>query len=189
MSEQEKKKGMSTGLKVGIGCCGALLFFFIIGLIITGKGIKNISSTPVPSSGTQNQTETKKEYTIGDTINLKDHQIVVNSVDPNFSSGNMFDKPQSPDNSFVVVDVSVTNSGSKDLLVNDFGFKLEDETGTQRNITIIAGVEGNLQSVTLSPNGKTSGKLAFEAKKDSSKLILHYSGGISSGGEVTIRLK
>ena len=75
------------------------------------------------------------------------------------------------------------------MLVNDFGFKLEDETGTQRNTTFLSGVDGELQSVTLSPNGKTSGKLAFEAKKDSSKLILHYSGNFVSGGEITVKLK
>lgn len=176
MAEQ-KKKGMSLWGKCGIGCGGLIVLIIIIVVVSCGK-----------STTKNTTTEIKKEYTIGETINLKDHQLVVNSVDANYQSGNEFEKPQSPDNGFVVIDVSINNIGSKDLLANDWGFKLEDETGTQRNTTFLSGVDGELQSVTLSPNGKTSGKLSFEAKKDSSKLILHYSGNISNN-EITIKLK
>ncbi|MCL5407428.1 MAG: DUF4352 domain-containing protein [Patescibacteria group bacterium] len=186
MSEQ--KKGMSTLAKFGIGCGGFIVLIIIIA-VISFSG----SSTTTPSSnGNQNQnkqTEAKKEFALGETINLKDHQLVVSNLDANYQTGNPYEKPQSPDNSFVIVDIAVTNTGNRDLLVNDWGFKLEDETGTQRNTSWFSGVDGLLQSVTLSPNGKTSGKLAFEAKTGSSKLILHYSGNISSGGEITIKLK
>lgn len=187
MSEPSKK-GMSIWGKLGIGC-GGLIVLFIVIAVVAGNG----TSTTTPSSnGNQNQnkqTEAKKEFAIGETINLKDHQLVVSNLDANYKTGNPYEKPQSPDNSFVIMDVAVTNTGSKDLLVNDWGFKLEDETGTQRNTSWFSGVDGLLQSVTLSPGGKTSGKLAFEAKTGSSKLILHYSGGIASGGEITINLK
>lgn len=185
MENKSEKKGMSVWGRLGIGC-GGLIVLIIVIAVVAGNG----SSNKTPSSNSnQMKTETKKEYTIGETINLKDHQLVVNSVDPNFNSSNMFDEPQSSENNFVAVNVTITNNGSKDLLVNSFGFKLEDETGTQRMTTIIAGLGDQLQSVTLSPNGKITGQLGFEAKKDSSKLVLRYSGGISSGGEVTIKLK
>ena len=184
MEEKEAKKKMSIWGKFGIGCGGLIVLIIIISAI-AGSG----SSNKTPNSDNSKQAATKTEYAVGDAINLKDHQIIVNSVDANYKSNNQFEKPQNPDNSFAVIDVSVINTGKKDLLVNGWGFKLEDETGTQRDTTFFSGIDGQLESVTLSPNGKISGKIAFEAKKDSSKLILHYSGGISSGGEVTIKLK
>jgi len=184
MENKLEKKGMPIWGKLGIGCGGLIVLIIIISAIAGSS-----SSNTVPGSGNSKQTATKTEYAIGDTINLKDHQVIVNSVDANYKSNNEFEKPQNPENSFAVVDVTVVNTGKKDLLVNDWGFKLEDETGTQRSTTFFSGIDGQLESVTLSPNGKISGKIAFEAKKDSSKLVLHYSGGIASGGEVTIKLK
>lgn len=180
---QGKKKGLSTGIKVGLGCCGGLIVLIIIIAVVAGGGG---SKTETSKSS---KTPVKTEFAIGETVSMKDHQLLVSNLDADYQTGNPYEKPQSPDNVFVVMDVTVTNTGSKDLLVNDWGFKLEDETGTQRSTSWFSGVEGSLQSVTLSPNGKTSGKLAFEAKKDSNKLILHYSGGVLSGGEVTINLK
>lgn len=185
MNEQkEKKKGMSGWGKFGIGC-GGLIVLIIIIAVIAGSGSSNKTS----SSNNSKQTTTKTEYAIGDTINLRDHQLIVNSVDTNYKSTNQFDTPQKSENVFVAVDVTLINNGKSDLLVNDFGFKLEDETGTQRNSAFIAGIDGQLESVTLSPGGKTSGKLSFEAKKDSSKLILHYDGNGLLGNEITVKLK
>ena len=182
---ENKKKGMSTLAKLGIGC-GGLIVLIIIIAVVAGSGSSNKSSSN--SSNPTKQSETKKDYVVGETINLKNHQLVINSVDKNFQSSNMFDKPQSSDNDFVAVDVTITNTGSKDLLVNSFGFKLEDETGTQRMTSLIAGLGDQLQSVTISPNGKTTGKLGFEAKSDSKTLKLHYNPGVLGGSEVTVNL-
>ncbi|MBM2820551.1 MAG: hypothetical protein HW405_311 [Candidatus Berkelbacteria bacterium] len=56
---QEKKKGMSTGLKVGFGCCGGLiLFFIIIGIV---AGLKTTPSNQKTSQTTPPKTETKTE--------------------------------------------------------------------------------------------------------------------------------
>lgn len=55
--EQEKKNGMSKGLKIGLGC-GALVILFIIGLVLIGsKGVQT-TQTPAlqPSSATQKTT-------------------------------------------------------------------------------------------------------------------------------------
>ncbi len=183
MSEPKtKQESCLTKILVSFG----VLVGIIILAVIFGKASDSSKTSP---SSNQTKTETKKGYVIGETVSMKDHQLVVSNLNADYQSGNLYDKPQGSDNVFVVMDVAITNIGSKDLLVNDWGFKLEDETGAQRNTSWFSGVEGSLQSVTLSPNGKTSGKLSFEAKKDSSKLILHYSGGIASGGEITIKLK
>ena len=188
------------GKIIGFGCLGLIVLIIIIAAVSGGskkETTKQTTDTTQPAQISTPETqkeevkkeETKTEFGIGETINLKGHQLIVNSVNSNYKSSNQFDKPQSSENNFVVVNVTIVNSGDNDLSANSYGFKLEDETGTQRNSTFVVGVTDELQSVTLSPNGKTSGNLVFEAKKNSSKLILHYSGNILSGGEVTIKLK
>jgi hypothetical protein len=178
------KSGSKVLLGFGIGCVGIIVLIIIISVAVSSGSKSNSSSGNKSGSG-----QTKTDFAVGETINLNDHQLIVNSVNPNFSSGNEFDKPQDPANSFVVVNVTLVNTGNNDLLVNDWGFKLEDETGTQRDSAMIAGMDNSLQSVTLSHGGKISGNIGFEAKANSSKLILHYSGNIGNAGGVTIKLK
>lgn len=187
VEEKAEKKKMSGGKKFCIGCGGLIVLIIIIAVIAGVGGSKDGSST---STSNSNKSDTSKTtYGVGETIQFKNHTLVVNSVDKNYSSGNQFDKPQDSNNTFVVVDVTITNTGnSDDLSVNDWGFKLEDESGTQRNTSFGGLSDGKLQSVTLSKGGTTSGKIVFEAKKNSSKLILHYSPGVFGGSEITVNL-
>lgn len=181
----DKKEGMSTKKKVGIGCLGIIVFFVLIGALASSGGDSTSSTNNGGSTTTQ---EAKKDYAAGETINLKNHQLTITSVNKNYSSGNPYDKPQSSDNSYVLVDVSIVNNGGGEIDVNPYGFKLEDESGTQRDNTWGGLADGKLESVTLSPGGKTSGKIVFEAKRGSSVLKLHYSPGLFGGGEVIINL-
>lgn len=187
--KSEEKTKMGIGKKAGIGCLALIVIFIAIGIIVSAS-TKDSTSTTAPSSSSSlsNPSSTPQQYKVGDTVQLKNHQIKVVSFQQGFKTGNQFDKPQSSDNEFVSVNVEVINSGKDSLDVNGFGFKLEDETGTQRNTTITTGSD-ELQSVTLSAGGKTSGVLYFEAKKSSSTLKLHYSPGLFGGSEVTIALK
>ena len=169
-------------------------FWVIVVIVIiiganAGKGGSSSTTSTASNSGTSNQTaDTNKDYKVGDTIQLKTHTLKVNSVNKNYKSGNQFDKPQDSNNSFVVVNVTLTNTSNDDLSANQFGFKLEDETGVQRNTTIITTVTDTLQSVTLSKGGKLTGNIVFEAKSGSSVLKLHYQGGILGGEEVVVTL-
>lgn len=168
-------------------------FWLIIVVLIiiganSGEGDTKTSTTANNSGSTNQTVETKKDYKTGDTIQLKNHTLTVNSVNKNYKSGNQFDKPQNSANSFVVVNVTLNNTGNDDLSANQFGFKLEDETGVQRNTTIVTTVADALQSVTLSKGGKLTGNLVFEAKTGSSILKLHYEGGIFGGDEIVVNL-
>lgn len=186
VSKIRGRKEMSSGKKIGIGCLGLVVIVIAI-IIFSGSGNKSSSGGTSPDA--TNSGSQKSEYAVGEIVKLKNHELVVTDVKQGYTSSNMFDKPRSADNEFVVVTVQITNTGSDQIDANSFGFKLEDETGTQRNGTIVAGVDGELQSVTLSPGGKTAGKLAFEAKKGSSTLKLHYSPGLFGGDSVIIKLK
>lgn len=186
---------MKIGKIIGFGCLGIIVVFFglaVLGSMMNGsKSPTNTSSTSstaansstAPSTSTAPApapaSTTKSAYGVGDTIKLSDREIVITSVDKDYSSGNQFDKPRSSDNSYVLIDVAFTNTGNKEISVNPYNFKLEDETGTQRDVTF-AVADGPLESVSLSAGGKTSGKIAFEAKKDSATLKLIYSPGLFS---------
>ncbi|MCL5094343.1 MAG: DUF4352 domain-containing protein [Patescibacteria group bacterium] len=161
-----------------------LAFFAFLG----GSGGGKTSNTNQPTQTNTVKTEEKKSsYNIGETISLSDHQLIVNSVDKNYKTGNEYMAPQDPNNNFVAVNITLVNNGKNDLPANMYGFKLEDETGAQRMVTYVS-VANELQSVTLSPGGKVTGNIAFEAKSGSKVLKLHYSGNIFSGGEVIINL-
>ena len=178
---------MGVGKKLGIGCLGIVLLIIIISVLASNGG--DSTTTTTGSSGSTSQEEADKEYSIGETINLKNHTLAVKDLKQGYKSGNQFDTPQSQENEFVVMTVEFTNTGTDTVDINDFGFKLEDETGTQRSTAFGGLVDGKLGVVTLSPGGKTSGKIVFEAKKASSKLILHYSPGIFGGQAIVIKLK
>lgn len=162
----------------------AIVLLIIILASIGSKGNKSSSSSSSSSASSQTANQ---EYKVGDVINLNDHTLQVTSVNKNYKSGNEFDKPQDSKNSFVLVDVTIANSGTADLDVSDYDFQLEDSTGAKRHTTI-AIVDGSLQSMALSKGGKTSGKLVFEALAGSNPLKLHYSNSIFSSNEVVINL-
>ncbi len=167
-----------------------ILAFVVLVIISSVAGNKQSQPTKVGENQTETNTNTpqKTTYEVGETIDLSNHQMIVNSVNKNFKSGNEFDKPQNTENVFVTVNVTIKNTGNSDLSANMFGFKLEDETGTQRDTAIIVGINNQLEWVTLSPNGTISGNIGFEAKANSKTLKLHYSGGIAGGGEVIVNL-
>ena len=167
-------------------------WFWVIVVIIVIVGASSGSDdkkTASTSSGSSSQAvDAAKSYKVGDTVPLKNHTLTVNSVNKSYKSSNQFDKPMDSSNSFVVVNVTLNNTGNDDLSANQFGFKLEDETGVQRTPTISSSVGDLLQSVTLSKGGKISGNLVFEGKTGSSVLKLHYEGGIFGGDEVVVNL-
>lgn len=167
---------------------GLILLAVIISALGGNKTNTNIENNNTNTAQPAKEETKKTVYEIGETINLDNHQMSVNSVDKNFKSGNMFDKPQNTENVFVTVNVTIKNTGNSDLGANMYGFKLEDETGTQRNTALIAGLNNQLEWVTLSPGGTISGNIGFEAKVNSKTLKLHYTGGFSGGGEVTVNL-
>lgn len=188
MENNQEKKKMGVGKKLGIGCLGIIVLIIIISVLASKGGDSNTTTTGGSGSGSQ-ETQTNKEYTLGETISLRNHTLTVKNLQQGYKSGNQFDTPQSQENEFVVVTVEFANTGTDTVDINDFGFKLEDETGTQRSTAFGGLVDGKLGVVTLSPGGKTSGKVVFEAKKSSSKLILHYSPGVFGGQAITIKLK
>ncbi len=163
-----------------------LLLFFMIIAASGGHHTVAPSSPSTPSSSLT--TSSSQTYKVGDTITLKNHTLTVTEVKAPYHSPNSYVHPTGSDHQFVVVHVVIHNTGRDTLPVNPLGFRLEDETGTQRTESWIMGLADGLEYVQLSPGGHVEGNIGFEAKVDSRTLKLHYSGGLFGGGEVVVNL-
>jgi len=138
------------------------------------------------------QTNLQKEvFKIGDQIKSGDSFLTVTKITKNWKSSNQFDKPSSPNDVYVLVDVLIENKGSKDLSLSGmWDFKLEDSNGLQRSQAIGGVGIKQLPSGELSPNGKATGEILFEADKSALNVLkLRYKPLFSSTKEVVIELQ
>jgi len=185
--------------KIGIGCLSVLGIIFLIGIIgaiVGGNSVKKNT----PTLNNQEQTELKNEeeqelFKIGDQVKRGDTILIVNKIEKDWRSTNQFDKPQSPDDVFIIVNVTLENQGKNDISLSGFwDFKLEDAQGVQRSEAIAGGIGLNKLSgqalTALSPGGKISGDLLFAVPKDAiSSLTLHYKPLVSFGNPAKIELQ
>lgn len=126
---------------------------------------------------------------VNKSVTNDDVIVTANNVIQGYNSSNRFDKPDNTNNEFVVVYVTIKNSSLKPVHISSLNFTLEDDAGVKRYQTSIAGMNNKFEFVTLQPQGKIIGNIAFEAQKNSSKLILHYSERMNSDNDKLIILK
>ena len=101
--------------KVWTGILALIVVIIIISAVSGGKG--SSSSTTASSSSSGTQSTGSKEYKVGDVIQLDNHSLAVNSVNKSYQTGNQFETPQDPSNSFVSVNVTIKNTGDDNGLV------------------------------------------------------------------------
>lgn len=120
----------------------------------------------------ENSVEEKKEYKINDVIILEGMELKIDEV--KYSKGNEFDKPKDG-NEFVIVKVSIKNTGDKKISYNPFDYSIENSDGQITTQTISAiDSKTSLSSGELAPEGKISGTIVFEAPKEDKNLKLLY---------------
>lgn len=169
----------------------ALIIVVLIG--IGGATGSNKSDTPTntASSGTASKskaTDSKTEFKVGETATFDDKSITIKDVQRNYSTGNQFAKPESG-KEFVLVTVEIANNSKSSMDFNTFEFKLQDSNGVQLNESFTALSEGKLNSGSLAPGGKVTGKLAYEVPKDDTGLkLLYQSFSFFSNKAVTFNL-
>jgi len=154
--------------------------WIIIVILLFGVGgaMGGDDSTPT-SGGNSNSSadnkaeEEKTEFAVGETATFDDKSITVTEVQRNFDTGNQFAQPESG-KEFVIVTVSIANDSDTTLDYNTFEFKMQDSNGVQQNEAFTAISEGKLNSGSLAPGGKVTGKLAYEVPKDDTGLKLLY---------------
>ena len=125
------------------------------------------------NSSTSNSSETKTEFKVGDTASFDDKSITVKEVQRNYQTGIQFAQPESS-KEFVLVTVEITNNGKTAMDYNTFEFKLQDTNGVQQSESFTALSEGKLNSGSLAPGGRVTGKLAYEVPQGDAGLKLLY---------------
>lgn len=153
--------------------------WIIIVILLFGVGGAMGGDDSTPTSGGNNSSadnkaeEEKTEFAVGETATFDDKSITVTEVQRNYDTGNQFAQPESG-KEFVIVTVNITNNSDTALDYNTFEFKMQDSNGVQQNEAFTAISEGKLNSGSLAPGGKVTGKLAYEVPKDDTGLKLLY---------------
>lgn len=153
-----------------------LIIIIIGGIGGAAGGNKSDSPTSTTSGNTTAETKTadsKMEFAVGETASFDDKSITITNVQRNYDTGNQFAQPESG-KEFVLVTVEIANNSKSSMDYNTFEFKLQDSNGVQLNESFTALSEGKLNSGSLAPGGKVTGKLAYEVPKDDAGLKLLY---------------
>lgn len=162
----------------------------VVGLIASAaNGNKGTSTTTNSTDTIQTQAVEKTEFKVGETATSDDKSITIKSVERNYDTGNSYAQPESG-KEFVLVTVEIVNNGSSNMDYNTYEFKMQDSNGVQQSEALMALSEGKLNSGSLAPGGKVSGKLAYEVPKgDAGLKLLYQSFSLFSNKVITFSLQ
>lgn len=130
--------------------------------------------------------ETKTEYALGETVDIKGKQLTVLEVAK--SPGLEYDSPKEG-HEFIIVTVKYDNNSEKDINYNSFDFELLNSQGQKTDSTFTTvGNETRLESGSLAPGGTVTGTVTFEAPVGDEGLYLIYKENLFSEKEIKIKL-
>lgn len=146
------------------------------------------TSQPVVKDETKEveKPEVKEFFSVGEEITLDGATLIVNTVEK--STGTQYDSPQSG-NEYVIVEVTIKNSGTSDLSYNPLYFSMQNSKGqiTDYSFTMVNS-DTALSSGSLASGGEVSGTIAFEQPIDDAGLILKYEPNLFSSKQIKVRL-
>ncbi|MBB5872992.1 hypothetical protein F4553_006426 [Allocatelliglobosispora scoriae] len=184
-------KRSNSALWITLGVVGAVMLICFAGFV----AIALSSDTPAPSAGsTQKGTvplagktdagapsaeaappggpaTVKAGTQVPITTSLdKNLKVTVRGMKTGVRSSNQFDD-DTGERGYITVDIEIVFvDGADTYLAEPSDFKLIAADGTvYESETFIAGISGNLDTVTLNPGQKTSGKIVFDAPKAAAK--------------------
>jgi Domain of unknown function (DUF4352) len=164
----------------------ALLPAALIGLLIILFGIGVAFGSKTASGPTT--------YTAQEVAQSSGLAIAVDKVTRDWQSPNQFDTPSSPQDIFVVVSITMRNTGTADAPLSGFwDFELEDAHGIKHR-EALSGIGLNKLSTSgatsIGPNGTLSGDLIFAVPRSAAeKLVLHHKPLLSLQDPVAIELR
>lgn len=160
----------------------ALIGIIVFELIGTSGGIGNSKTTTVPNSNVSVATTAqvakpqveKPIYGINEAVKSNNATIKVIKV-KKLDSGD-YDKPKSG-MEFVVVTISIKNTGTYEMTYSPFNFKMKNSKG-QITDEAITSIDSNSQlpSASLDSKGEIIGTIVFEQPINDTALVLEYSG-------------
>lgn len=166
-------------------------FWLIVLLVVIAIASQAKDDTPVKvsdsnsSSSSSQGTDETTVFKVGDVIAFDKKEVIVQSVERNFDTGNQFMQPKSG-KEYVKVTVYIENKSDSEASYNTFDWKIEDSDGAIES-SILWSDDDDLGSGQLAKNGKKSGSIIFEVPKDST-LKLHYEPSFWSSKKVVIEL-
>ncbi len=123
---------------------------------------------------------TQDEVKVGDEkiVNVGEENTLdgaaITLVKATRSTGKDYSKPKEG-NEFIVVEVTIKNSGTSTLSYNPFSFKMRNSKGQMTGMTIsMLDQDTALDSGELAAGGSVSGTIVFEQPKGDSSLVLIY---------------
>ena len=186
---------------IGWGALGTVsVALLVVGILAVLNGCSGGSASTESSSGGETQapsttssqssqasTNTNKEYSVGDSIDLSDRTLKVNEEQANYLPLNPSSKPE-PGNQFVRVNVTITNNSSGQINFTPFDFQLEDASGVQRGYAIAVDMPNPLNTGNLAPNDSITGNIAFQAPQGDAGFKLIYKPIASPSETATVKV-
>lgn len=172
------------------GDAGELTFVFDGGLFTSGRTFVAMGASPmrVEPPTALGGTAAPESYGVGEAISAGDLTITVNGVET--PEGAQFAQPNAG-NRFVVVDLSITNTGNQAANVSTLlQMKLKDATGRQYNLDLMAttAASGAAPEGELAPGETLRGPVGFQVPGDAEGLAFVFNGNVFSGGKVFVQL-
>ena len=142
--EAQPKKKSHKGLWITVG----IIAFLIVVVAVAGNsGPKKVGET----NSTTNTTAATTEFTANDVIQLDDYQLKIDKIERNWIPNNDYDRPESG-KEYVLVSVTITNTGKSSISYNTYDFKLQDSNGVQKSEAFTTA-ENKLNSGDLAQGG------------------------------------
>lgn len=135
----------------------------------------------------EEEVEKKEFYAINEAIELEGATVTLTNVTK--SEGSNFDKPKDG-MEYVIVEVSITNTGEKEVSYNPYDFRMQNSQGQIESQSFsIVDSDTKLSSGKLAAGGSISGTIVFEQPVGDSDLTLIYKASFFSGDEYKIKLQ
>ena len=184
VSHADTPKKKKTALWIVLGVVAVIIIFAIVGGGKEGSG-KTSGTTAAGSSSAAVQAPAAKAdantvYAVGEAASIDGCNMVVNAVTK--SNGTEYDTPKSG-NEYVIVSITISNSGKSNLDYNPFYFKMQNSQGqiTDMSFTTV-DQDTTLSSGELAPGGSVTGTIAFEQPANDPGLVLQYQDEVFADG-------
>ena len=177
-------KGMAVaGIATGaIAALVSLLIsvFFIIALVTNGGLFEeDFENNQSQTQEDRQMLNAQKNFEKGDTALLGLLEVKVNSVQRNYVPENTDDVP-AEGKEFILVHLTVKNTGEKSVWVGQSTFKVDD--GTNISGSALTPFDSRFQNNYLTTGETDSGDVIYEVTKDTSDLTLQYNTGVRGDG-------
>lgn len=139
-----------------------IVLVFIVAGVVFNLGDDKNDSKETKDQETSETKETEKEYGIGELVNVGDVDYIVNRVETGKTVGNQYLNASAKD-TYLIVDITITNHEKEALSVSDSFFKLlngESEYSTDTNGAIY--LDDSIIYQEINPEVTLQGKIIFD---------------------------